>query len=382
MLPFSYAIRNLLRRPGGTAQIVLGSAVVALLFMLAAALNAGMERVLNASGTPHNVILLGAGSEESIERSEVAASVPEIAAGSIAGLKTLLGRTAVSGEVHYNGLVQARDGQDRQTLLRGVTPAALWVHQEVRILAGRFPRSGECLVGRLAHHKMGLPEEALSLGDRLRFNGGEFEIKGIFDAPGTVMEAEIWMPLNDLLTYTQRTSLSGVVLALDRAEFADVDLFTKQRLDLALVAMSESDYYAKLARFYRPVRWMAWICAVLIATGAVFGGLNTMHAAFAARIRELGALQAIGYRRRALLASLIQEATFATTTGALLAGTVGLTLLDGITVPFSIGTFSLSLEPIILAGGLGVGVGLGIIGSLPPAWACLRPEIIESLRAA
>ena len=27
---------------------------------------------------------------------------------------------------------------------------------------------------------------------------------GIFDARGTVMEAEIWMPLQDLMTFTQR----------------------------------------------------------------------------------------------------------------------------------------------------------------------------------
>lgn len=380
MLPLSYAIRNLMRRPGRCAQLVLGSGLVVLLLMLAAALNRGMARVLIATGSSQNVILLGAGSEESIERSEVAATVPDIAA-AIPGLRKVLGQPAVSGEVHYNGLVGLANGTTSQALLRGVTPQALWVHRRVRIIEGAFPRAGEVMVGRLAHHKLETSPDQLALGQTLRFDGAELKVVGIFDAPGTVMEAELWVNVGDLLTFTQRDSLSCVVVALDRAEFADVDVFTKQRLDLELVAMTEADYYAKLARFYAPVRWMAWICAVLIAAGAVFGGLNTLYAAFASRIRELGALQAVGFRRRALLISLLQESSAATLAGALAAATIGLVLLDGLTVPFSIGAFALHFDPDILFLGLLIGGGLGIVGAFPPAWHCLRPPLTATLRA-
>lgn len=380
MLPLSYAIRNLMRRPGRCAQLVLGSALVVLLLMLAAAINRGMARVLIATGSSQNVILLGAGSEESIERSEVAATVPDIAA-AIPGLRKVMGQPAVSGEVHYNGLVEVTDGGTSQALLRGVTPQALWVHRRARIIEGTFPRAGEVMVGRLAHHKLGTTPEQLAIGRILRFNGAELKVVGIFDAPGTVMEAELWVNVGDLLTFTQRDSLSCVIVALDRAEFADVDVFTKQRLDLELVAMTEADYYAKLARFYAPVRWMAWICAVLIAAGAVFGGLNTLYAAFASRIREFGALQAVGFRRRALLISLLQESAAATLAGALAAATAGLVLLDGLTVPFSIGAFVLNFDPDILFLGLLIGCGLGIVGAFPPAWSCLRLPLTATLRA-
>ena len=382
MLPFTYALRNLMRRPGRSAQLILGSGLVVLLLMLAASLNRGMARVLIASGSPQNVILLGAGSEESIERSEVGSSVRDIIAASIPGLRTVLGRPAVSGEVHYNGLVETADGRASQALLRGVSPPALWVHREVRILEGHFPRPGEVMVGRLAHYKLETSATQLAIGQTIKFNDAEIKISGIFDAPGTVMEAELWMNVGDLLALTQRDSLSCVVVALDRAEFEDTDLFTKQRLDLELVAMRESDYYAKLAQFYAPVRWMAWVCAVLIAVGAMFGGLNTLYAAFVARIREFGTLQAVGFRRFALLVSLLQESTAATLVGSLVAATVGLTWLDGLTIPFSIGAFSLNFEPDILGLGLGVGLGLGIFGALPPAWSCLRPELTATLRAA
>ncbi len=382
LLPPSYALRNLMRRPGRFVQLVLGSAMVVLLFMLATSLNEGMARVLVASGSPDNVILLGAGSEESIERSEVSTAVPDIAAAAIPGLRLILGQPAVSGEVHYNGLIETADGKSRQALLRGVSHKALRVHQEVRILEGRFPSPGEIMVGRLAHHKLESTQGEIQIGKTITFNGADLKVVGVFDAPGTVMEAELWMPVGDLLTLTQRESLSCVVVAVDKAEFEDVDVFSKQRLDLELVAMRESDYYSKLAGFYAPIRWMAWVCAILIATGAIFGGLNTLYAAFASRIQEFGALQAIGFSRIALLISLLMEATTATLIGTMLAGVTGLLCLDGLTIPFSIGAFSLNFDPAVVTLGFVVGISLGLIGSLPPAWSCLSPKLTTTLRSA
>ena len=109
------------------------------------------------------------------------------------------------------------------------------------------------------------------------------------------------MDLNDLRSLSLRENLSCVVLRFEEDSFSDTDLFTKQRLDLELAALRERDYYAKLAAFYAPVRGMTWVTALLIATGALLGGLNTMYAAFSPRIREIAALQAIGYGRGAIL---------------------------------------------------------------------------------
>jgi putative ABC transport system permease protein len=114
----------------------------------------------------------------------------------------------------------------------------------------------------------------------------------------------------------------------------------------------------------------------------VFGGLNTLYAAFAARIREMATLQAIGFGRGALVLSLIQESTLACLLGALLASFVAVVLMDGITVPFSIGTFTLEITPQVALAGLLTGLALGVLGALPPAWRCLRPSLPVALRAS
>lgn len=383
MLPFSYAIRHLLRDPVRLAQKIFGAGLVVFLVLAAGSFNSGMTRVLTATGSPRNVILLGAGSEESVERSEVAVQVETQATAGIRGIASRLGQPAVSGEVQHMGLIRASGHPEARAILRGITPGALEVHREVRVTEGRFPRSGEVMIGGLAHEALGIPAGALAPGGTLELEGQTFSITGRFEAPGTVMESEIWFDRNDLMTAIKRDKLSCVVIRLDSEEdFKNADLFCKQRLDLELVALRESDYYGKLAAFYGPLRGMTWLTAALISAGAVFGGLNILYAAFASRIRELATLQAIGFRRGPILFSLVQESLVSSLIGTLLAAFLAIVLLEGATIPFSIGAFHLTLALPVIGAGLLTGVLLGTVGTLPPALRCLRASLPSALRSS
>lgn len=383
MLPFSYAVRNLFRSRSRLLQTVGGSALVVLLVMAAVAINSGMTRVLSASGSPNNVILIGAGSEESVQRSEVPERSAEIAQAAIPGVSEKLGTRAVSSEIHYMNNLEFPSGQRAQALLRGVTPQALRVHPELRLIDGTFPSAGEVMAGRLAWRKLGVEADMIKPGVRLKLDGQELSVSGIFAAPGTVLESEIWGVLGDLRVLAKRETVSCVVLRLDDpADFSEAELFAKQRLDLELTALRESDYYSRLNGFFQPLRVMTWITAGLIAAGAVLGGINTLYAAFAPRVKEMAALQAIGYGRGALLVSLLQESTLACLTGALLASAAAVVLLDGITVPFSIGAFTLEVSPAVAVTGMLTGLLLGVVGTLPPAFRCLKPALPVALRSA
>ena len=383
MLPFSYATRNLLRDPTRFAQKVGGSCLVVFLVFAAGSFNLGMKQVLEATGSPRNVIVMGAGSEESVERSEVAIQAETLATAGVSGISSRLGVPAVSGEVHYMGLLRIGDHPEEQAILRGITPAALEVHREVRILEGRYPRPGEVLVGTLAHHSLGLAEDQVQPGTKVYLEDQTFVVSGIFEARGTVMESELWFDRTDLMTAIQRDALSCVILRMDSEEqFVEADLFCRQRLDLELVAMRESDYYAKLANFYGPLRGMTWLTAGMVGAGAVFGGLNLLYAAYASRIRELATLQAVGFSRFAILVSLIQESLLSTLLGTLLAAFLAIVLLEGVTVPFSIGTFQLLLPLSVLGLGLLTGLLLGSLGALPPAIRCLQSPLPTALRSA
>lgn len=380
LLPFSYAVRNLYRDRTRLFQTLGGSALVVFLVMGAHALNEGMRRTLNASGSPQNMLILGKGSEESVQRSEVSERAAGITEASVSGIFAPLGERAVSPQIVHMANLALPDGRSLRGLVRGVNAKALLTHPEVALLDGRFPGPGEIMAGRLAWKRFGVAESDLAPGMELKLDTATLTVSGIFAAPGTVLESELWMDINDLRTLAQRETISAVVVRLDDGDPADVQLFTRQRLDLELSAVSEKDYYARLAAFYAPVRAMTWTTAALIAAAAVFGGLNTLYAAFASRVREIATLQAIGFRRFAIFVSFIQESLMTSLLGTLLGAIAAVLVLADRVVYLSAGAFRLGFGPETLFAGLIAGTLLGLIGAVPPALRCLKPNLPQALR--
>jgi putative ABC transport system permease protein len=383
-LPFEYAARNLGRSPLRLLLSVGGACLVVLLVLAAAGFVVGMREAMTVSGSPDGVLLIGSGSEESIERSEIPMRTASIVAASVPGLRSRAGVDAVSPEIHLAlPIVTESDPQGRLAVIRGIQEQAWLVHDTTRVIAGRAPEAGqsELIAGHLAARSLGFEPPETILGEIFLLDDEPYEVVGLMVADGGVIEGELWTALTDLQVTAQRDSLSCVVLRMDEAQLKDLEVFAASRLDLELAAMGEPAYYAQLSAFYRPVRLLVMVTALLIAIGGVAGGLNTMYAAFASRVREIGSLQTLGYSRGAILWSLVQESVLASSIGALLACGIGLLVLDRLVIRFSMGVFGISIDASVLMLGLLSGLLLGILGAAIPAWRCLRRPIPEALRA-
>lgn len=383
LLPFDHAIRNLARSPRRLALVVAGSALVSFLILGAVAFTRGLEGALAATGLETNALVLGAGSEESAERSEIPPSTAEALAADVDGLATLAGEPAVSSEIHVALPVAAGDGaagsEAPPVPVRGFDAMAFAVHPQVRLVEGRWPARGADEVAAAPEAIARVP--GARLGSTLVVAGEPFTIVGLFAAPGTAMHGELWMRVDRLGLLTRRTTHSCVIAALGDAAFDDVDAFTAMRLDLETVAMRESDYYARLADFFAPIRMLVLATAVLVSTGGVLGGIHAMYAAFASRVREAGTLQAIGFPRAAIALSLVIESTVACVAGALLACGLSLVLLDGVAIRFSMGSFGLSVDSAAVLAGLSAGTLLGLLGAIPAIIRCLSMPIPSALRS-
>ena len=101
----------------------MGSCLVILLVMIALSISQSMEKTLNNSGSRNNVIFLGAGSEESVERSEISSGTEEIIGANLSDIKRVMNRSAISPEL-FNGMVKFGDDHQEQALLRGIQPQA------------------------------------------------------------------------------------------------------------------------------------------------------------------------------------------------------------------------------------------------------------------
>lgn len=383
LLPWDYGVRNLFRRPTRSALTLVGLTIVVLLVLVVVGFIRGLEASLTATGNPNVVLVYSLSSAADIENSAIPASTPALLTASVDGTREQHGVEYISPELYLGTRISA-DGMAEPGLglVRGVTTAAPLVREQVQLVEGNWPQSGEVMVGSLVHSKLGADADSLAVGRQITFDGQTWTISGRFSAAGSAFESEVWCPLADLQSALKRQDLSLVAMSLQSPDrIADVNMFCRERIDLELKAVGESDYYASLQKHYRPVRMLGWVVVALVAGSGIFAGLNTMYGAVVGRIRELATLQALGFRRRAILLTLIQESTLLACLGTLAACAIGIWLLDGAAVRFTMGAFTLRIDSLAIAIACGVAGLLGVVGALPPAIKAMRLPVVDAIKS-
>jgi ABC-type lipoprotein release transport system permease subunit len=387
LLPWEYGIRNLFRRPLRTFLTFVGLTTVIVLILVVVGFIRGLENSLDVSGDPQTAIVFSLGMGENIEYSSIPMRTSDLVPASISGIQERYGIKYVSPELYLGtqiGLMSSQRIEPRETLglVRGVTPSVLLVRKSVELEAGTWPKPGEVMIGQLAAAKLGARADEIGIGKSIQLEGRTWNISGVFSCGGAAFESEVWCRLDDLQQAMKRQDLSIVALTLKpNTDFADLDLFCKGRLDLELQATLEPDYYATLQRDYGPIRWLAWLVVLLVAGSGVFAGLNTMYGAVVGRVAELSMLQTLGFVRRAVVVSLMQEAIILSLAASLSASLIALVFVNGAAVRFTMGAFPLRIDSMSILIGCGVGLLLGIFGAIPPAIRALRMPVVDGLKA-
>ncbi|MDZ4686213.1 MAG: ABC transporter permease, partial [Planctomycetaceae bacterium] len=345
-LPWDYGVRNLLRRPGRSALTLLGLGTVVFLVFLVVAFVRGLETSLAVSGDPLVVLVHSLGAGENIENSTIPGQGAGVLSASLGRVETRYRQKHVSPELYLGTEITTESVKEpAMGLVRGVTLAAPLVRRQFQLIEGAWPTTGEAIVGRLAAAKLGCDPSELVIGRTLRIEGRPWKISGRFAAAGAAFESEIWCLVDDLQQAMKRQDLSLVAVAVSEPKgLADVGEFCKERVDLEWEATPELAYYASLQTHYGPVRSVAWLIVLLVSGAGAFAGLNTMYGAVVGRVRELAMLQTLGFSRRAIALSIIQEGVLLAAAGSLLAAAVALPLLNGVAVRFTMGAFTLRLD--------------------------------------
>ena len=382
LLPWEYAIRNLFRRAWRTSLTFAGLTTVIVLVFVVVGFIRGLERSLAVSGDPQTAVIFSLGMGENLEYSSIPQRTSDLVGASVAGIQERFGQQYVSPEVFLGTQISVGEGEPAMGLVRGVTRSALLVRRKVEIEEGDWPEPGEVMVGRMVAAKLAATESELSNGESITMEGRSWRISGVFSAGGSAFESEAWCRLDELQQALKRQDLSIVAVTLaPGGDFVDLDLFCKERLDLELQALRETDYYASLQKDYGPVRWLAWLVVLLVSGAGVFAGMNTMYGSVIGRSPELSTLQTIGFVRRAIVVSLIQEGLLLAAAASLLAALLALVFINGAAIRFTMGAFSLRIDSMAVLIGCGVGLMLGFFGAIPPAIRALRMSIVDGLKA-
>ena len=381
LLPWEYAIRNLFRRRLRTALTFAGLTTVIVLVFVVVGFIRGLERSLSVSGDPRAAVILSLGMGENLEYSSIPMRTSDLVPASVAGIAERYGKKYVSPELYLGTQVSVGQREPSMGLVRGVTRSAVLVRRSLDLFEGAWPGPGQVMIGRLAAAKLGATAEEMAVGQSLQLEGRRWQISGIFSAGGSAFESEIWCRLDGLQQAMKRQDLSLVAVTLaPGGDFADLALFCKERLDLELQTMQETAYYASLQKDYGPVRSLAWLVVLLLAGAGIFAGMNTMYGSVVGRTSELATLQTIGFVRRAVAVSLIQEGLLLSAAASLLAAVLALVFVNGVAVRFTMGAFALRVDSVAILIGCGVSLLLGFLGALYPAVRALRMPIVDGLK--
>ena len=382
LLPWQCAIRNLFRRPLRTSLTFIGLTTVIVMVLVVVGFVRGLERSLAVSGDPRTAIIFSLGMGENLEYSSIPMRTSDLVPASIGGIEERYGQKYVSPELYLGTEVGFGRAEPAMGLVRGVTRSVLLVRRQVELEEGDWPQTGEVLIGRMVATKLGGTSDEIGVGQSLEFEGRTWRVSGVFSAGSSAFESEIWCRLDELQQAMKRQDLSIVAVTMSPSgDFTDIDLFCKERLDLELQAMRETEYYATLQRDYGPVRWLAWLVVLLVSGAGVFAGLNTMYGSVVGRIPELATLQTIGFVRRAIVIALIQEGVLLSAAASLLAALCALLFVNESSVRFTMGAFALRIDSVAILIGCGVGLSLGFFGAIPPAIRALRMPIVDGLKA-
>ena len=289
-------LATLPERLGSSAATVFGVAGVVAVFVGVLSIGEGFERTLASTGGPENVIVLRGGTDT--EMNSVVGRRSTIVIGDAPGVaRDAGGRVLASSELFVIvDLAKKSTGTPANVPLRGVGAAAFDVRGNVRMVEGRrfVPGRNELIVGRAATTQFA----GLDVGDRLHWGDAVWTVVGVFAAGGSRGRvgalvrrrgAGAGLPARQHLPVGLRApERARRVRRLPDALTAD------PRLDVTV--LPESEYYAGQSRaLVAIVRVLGGLVTVLMALGAVFGALNTMYTAIAARTREIATLRALGF---------------------------------------------------------------------------------------
>src|ERR1019366_7880735 len=136
----------------------------------------------------------------------------------------------------------------------------------------------------------------------------------------------------------------------------------------------------------RVVTTLGFLIASLMAIGAVFGALNTMYSAVAARSREIATLRALGFGGGAVVVSLMLESLVLALVGGAVGALLAFLAFNNFHTStmnfqsFSQITFAFRVTPALLVRGIVWAALIGLIGGLFPALRGARMPMRVALR--
>lgn len=381
-----FNLRSIPERKGAAIASAVGIAGVVAVLVGVLSIAQGFRAAMTVTGADDVAIVLRSGADS------------EMTSGLSRGEARLIGDTAGIARTADGPLSSAElfviinlpkrsTGTDANVPLRGVEKAAIAVRGDIKIVEGRNFELGrnEVIVGIGAARAFA----GLDVGKKWRVGQNEWTVVGIFSGGGGAAESEIWTDAAVLQpAYNRGDSFQSVYAKLTSRDafqqFKDA-LTTNPQLKVKVLRQSEflAEQSTMLTNF---IENFGVMIAALMALGALFGALNTMYSAVAARTREIATLRALGFGSSPVILSVLFESLALALTGGIVGAAAAYFAFDGYKAAtinwqtFSQVAFTFSVTPKLLLNAIIWSAVIGLVGGLFPAIRAARLPISSALR--
>jgi ABC-type antimicrobial peptide transport system permease subunit len=220
-----------------------------------------------------------------------------------------------------------------------------------------------------------------TVDDTVRLYGVPYRIVGIYETGQGMEESGGLVTLadgQDIAQKPRKVSLFQVGLR-QKSDMTQV----KQRIEALdkVLSVNVASEYNAAEQYSGLMQGYAWgIAAVAIIVGGL-GMMNAMVMSVLERTREIGALRALGWRRRQIVTMILGEAVLLSLAGGGIGVIIGVGLTElAATAPgvgaFLEGAYSTS----IFVQGIFTALFLGMVGGAYPAWRAANLQPVEALR--
>lgn len=226
----------------------------------------------------------------------------------------------------------------------------------------------------------------LTLGDDVSLFEEPFQVAGIFRSGSVWENGSMILPLPELQRLTGR---EGQVTYINVTVQEDIGQDEMDRVvqaieqaDPKLLALATDEFVESDTRM-QLASGMAWMTSVIALVVGAIGTLNTMMTSILERTTEIGILRAIGWPRRRVGFAIFLESIFLAAAATLVGG-LGASAMLAVLAQSSAtaGLLQPTLTLPVWIRGAWIGLGIGILGALLPAYRAMGMHPTEALRQA
>jgi putative ABC transport system permease protein len=223
----------------------------------------------------------------------------------------------------------------------------------------------------------------MNIGNHLVLLRTEWTIVGVFAGNDSIGDSVLRADADTVMSAFSRGTYQSANVQLESPAALQKfkDALTSNPAIAVDVRTSEQSMKDNFGQLNSLLDFVAYFVGTVMASGAVFGALNSLYASVDARRREIATLRAIGFNSSPIIVSVLLEGIVLALPGAFLGALIAWVVFNGNVVDVAGLIFKLTVTPRLLEISIFWALAIGLIGGSLPALRAARLPVATALRA-